>query len=164
MPNANEVLAHTLTGSSRLLTRFCEDLTAEEYLHRPTTGANCAAWLIGHLALTDRSALTRLGRSPDDLPTLPEGFEKRFSRSAEAPQAESFGDVSLLIPLFNQHRDMLIGVVRSLPAEVLDRPLEKPHPMFSTVWEMLNFLGLHVTMHAGQISTIRRSLGRPPMM
>jgi len=164
MPTANEVLAHSLTGSARLLNRFCEDLKPEEYLHRPTAGANCAAWLIGHLTMTDRSALTRLGKPADGLPALPDGFDKRFARDAEAPQAKSFGDVSLLVPLFNQHRDMLIGVVRILPAEVLDRPLEKPHPMFSTVWEMLNFLGLHAIMHAGQISTIRRSLGRPPMM
>jgi uncharacterized damage-inducible protein DinB len=164
MPIANEVLAHTLTGSSKLLTRFCEDLRPEEYLHRPTGGANCAAWVIGHLVMTDRSALTRLGTSSGDLPALPEGFEQRFSRNAEAPQAATFDDVLLLLPLFHKHRDLLIGRVRSLPADVLERTLEKPHPMFSTVWEMLNFLGLHITMHAGQISTIRRSLGRPPMM
>jgi uncharacterized damage-inducible protein DinB len=164
MPTVNEVLSHSLTNSSRLLNRFCEDLKPEEYLHRPTDGANCVAWLIGHLVMTDRSALTRLAGPAADLPALPEGFEKRFARDAIAPGAESFGDVTILIPLLNQHRQRLIGLVRGLPAEVLERPLDKPHPMFSTVWEMLNFMSIHVSMHAGQISTIRRCLGRPPIM
>lgn len=162
MPTAADVIVHSLSTGQMFINRGCEDLKPEEYLHRPCSGGNTTAWIIGHLVLTDRSTLGRLGVT--DLPALPEGFEKRFSREPEAPKASEFGDVSVLVPLFNQHRQRVIDAVRGLPADALDRPLDKPHPRFATMWEYLNFMGAHVTMHAGQITIIRRSLGRPPIV
>ena len=74
----NDIIVHSLTVSHIVLQRYTSDLTPAEYLHRPTPKANCAAWLIGHLALSDRSVLERLGVK--DLPELPDGFASRFSR------------------------------------------------------------------------------------
>jgi hypothetical protein len=162
MLSPTDVLVHTLSGSQKLLNRYCEDLTPADYLHRPCGGSNCVAWLIGHLVISERSALGRVGMT--DLPPLPEGFEKRFARDPEAPKAQEFGDVSILLPLFNQHRQLLIDTVKGLSAEALEKPLDKPHPMFSNIWSVVNFMGLHVSMHAGQVTIIRRSLGRPPLM
>jgi hypothetical protein len=162
MLSSTDVLVHTLSGSQKLLNRYCDDLTPAEYLHRPCGGANCVAWLIGHLVISERSALGRVGMK--DLPPLPEGFEKRFARDVDAPKAQDFGDVSILLPLFNQHRRLLIDTVKSLSAEALDKPLDKPQPMFSNIWSVVNFMGLHVAMHAGQFTISRRSLGRPPLM
>jgi uncharacterized damage-inducible protein DinB len=162
MPSTNDVLAHSLNTARALLNRYCEDLTPEEYLHRPCAGGNCVAWLLGHLVMTERQALGRVDVT--DLPPLPEGFEKRFARDAEAPKASDFGDVTQLLPLFNRHRDRLIERVRTLPADALDKPLDKPHPLFSNVAEVVNFMGTHVAMHAGQITIIRRSLGKPPIV
>ena len=42
--------------------------------------------------------------------------------------------------------------------------MEKPHPMFATIGELANFMALHAAMHAGQVTIIRRSLGRPPIV
>src|SRR5256885_832563 len=101
---ANDVLVHTLTASQGMLMRFTEDLNADEYLHRPTAKSNCVAWLVGHLALSDRNVLSkRLGVG--DLPSLPDGFEKKFSRDEGCPQASEFGDVTTLRGIFSQHRD-----------------------------------------------------------
>jgi uncharacterized damage-inducible protein DinB len=36
--------------------------------------------------------------------------------------------------------------------------------MFSTPGEMLSFMSVHTAMHAGQVTIIRRSLGRPPLV
>lgn len=161
MPTPNDTIAFALTTSHKLFNRFLADLGPGDYLHRPTPGANCAAWIVGHLALSDRGVLNRLGAS---LPDLPEGFEKRFSRDEGCPQAEEFGDVSVIAPVLDEHRRRLIDAVKAAPAEQLDKVLDKPHPMFRTVGEMVTFMALHATMHAGQISTIRRSLGRPPLI
>jgi uncharacterized damage-inducible protein DinB len=162
MPTPNDVIVHSLTVAQQLLNRYCEDLTPAEYLHRPCAGSNCAAWLLGHLVISERSALGRVGVS--DLPALPEGFDKRFARDAATAQAAEFGDVTTLLPLFNRHRQLLIDSVKALDPAVLDKPLEKPHPLFATVGQVLGFVGLHVSMHAGQVTIIRRSLGRPPMV
>ena len=161
MPTANETIAYALLTSHTLFKRFLNDLSPSDFLHRPTAGANCAAWIVGHLALSERSVLKRIGAP---LPDLPEGFEKRFSRDEGCPQAGEFGDVSNVVSVFDEHRQRLIDAVTSMPPEQLDKPMEKPHPMFRTVGDMIMFMALHATMHGGQISTIRRSLGRPPLV
>jgi hypothetical protein len=158
---ANDAIAFALTTGQALLKRYVGDLTPQEYLHRPAPKANCVAWLIGHLTLSDRSLLKRLNAP---LPELPEGFEHRFSRDEGCPQAGEFGDVSGLMPLFDEHRNRLVAAVKAAPPELLDKPLDKPHPLFSTVGEVATFLALHGAMHAGQITIIRRSLGRPPLI
>ena len=142
---------------------FTEDLSPQEMLHRTTPKANCAAWLIGHLTLTDRMMLERLGVT--DLPTLPgDDFEKRFSRDEGCPQAETFGDVATLLAAFETHRDRLIAIASSMTSEQLDKPLDNPHPRFKTVGELMSFMSLHACIHAGQITMIRRSLGKPPVI
>jgi hypothetical protein len=163
MQTVNDAIAHSLTQAQLLLNRYTADLTPTEYLHRPTVKANCVAWTIGHLILSERRALGALGAG-GDLPPLPEGFEKRFSRDEGCPQASEFGDVSVLLPLFNQHRQRLIDAVRRASPEQLNKPLEKPHPMFANVGEMVLFMSSHSAMHAGQFTIIRRSLGRPPLI
>jgi hypothetical protein len=161
MPTANDVLAHSLSFSQTIMHRYIDDLQPQEYLHRATPSGNCVAWLIGHLTMTDRAALKNIGVS--DLPPLPDGFEKRFSRDAGCPQANEFGDVIGLLPLFDKHRKLLIDAVKLASADLLDKPLEKPHPLFGKVGEFCNFVALHATMHAGQITMLRRSLGKPPL-
>ena len=162
MSNSNDMIVHALRDSMFMLKRFTDDLQPREYLHRPTDKCNCTAWLLGHLALSDRSVLERLGVK--DLPELPEGFQKRFSREAGCPEANEFGDVAQIWPVFEKHRSALMAVVQRAPQELLDKPMEKPHPMFATPGEMVNFMALHASMHAGQITIIRRSLGRPPIV
>ena len=163
MQTPNEAIAHGLNNSKLMLHRFTDDLKPDELLHRPTSKANCAAWLIGHLALTDRRMLVLLGQEAK-LPKLPDRFEKRFSRDEGCPQASEFGDASTLLPIFDQHRDLLIETIRSAKPEQLNKPVEKPMPMFKTLGELINFMSLHSAMHTGQITISRRSMGKPPLM
>lgn len=163
MNTVNDVLVHSLSTSQALLNRYVQDLTPEEYLHRAAPKSNCVAWIIGHLILTERKCLEVAGVTA--LPQLPEGFEQRFPREVTDTPADDYGDVTTLLPLFNTHRQQLLEAVKSLTPEQLAKPLDKPHPpLFTTVADFLNFMGHHVTMHAGQITLIRRSLGRPPVV
>jgi uncharacterized damage-inducible protein DinB len=163
MATANEPIVYSLQFSRGAVRMFTEDLSPQEMLHRTTPKANCAAWLIGHLTLTDRNMLKRLGVT--DLPPLPDAdFEKRFSRDEGCPQAEAFGEVSMLLATFESHRDSLIALASSMTPQQLDQPLDKPHPRFKSVGELLAFMSLHTCIHAGQFTMIRRSLGRPPVI
>jgi len=161
MPPAQDVIAFNLEASQKMLNRFLADLTPQDYLHRPTPMANCAAWIVGHLVMADRRWLKLIGVK--DLPSLPEGFEQRFARTEEAAKACEFGEVAGLKPLFNEHRRRLIEAVRAAPDDQLDRPVGFSNPMFETIGQAATFAAVHVGMHCGQISTIRRSLGRPPL-
>src|SRR5829696_6027209 len=120
MSTATDLIAHSLSISQALLQRYTADLTGPEYLHRPAERANCAAWTIGHLTLSDRRALAHFNVEP---PPLPEGFEDRFSREEGCPQAGDFGDVSALMPIFNENRARLIDAVRRATPDQLDRPM-----------------------------------------
>ena len=161
MFTVNDSLAFGLSASAGMLRRYVADLAADEFLHRTSPNANCAAWTVGHLALTDRRSLARLGAP---LPELPEGFDKRFSRYDGCPQAQEFGDVKQIVAAFDEHRTRLIAAVKTATPEQLEAKLERPIAMCATVGEALAFLGVHTAMHAGQIVMIRRSLGRPPLI
>ena len=170
MPTANDVIVHSLTVARMMLHRFVDDLAPAEYLHRTTAKANCTAWLIGHLTLTYRRAITLLcgaggaPATPAELPPLPDGYETQFSRDEGCPTAETFGDVATLMPLFDVHSRLLIEALQRIPPDQLDKPLEKPGALFKTLAEYANFMGHHVLMHTGQITLIRRSLGKPPIV
>jgi hypothetical protein len=161
MKTPNDLLVYGLKMAKNMLDALTADLQGAEWDHRAVPNSNCAAWLVGHLILVDRRALNLAGVT--DLPELPAGFETVFSREADAPMAKTFGDSSHLMPMFDKHRDLLIAAVEKLPAAKLEEPLPKASPRFSTHGEFFSFMALHVIMHAGQISTIRRSLGRPPL-
>lgn len=138
---------------------FVDDLTAEERLFRASPGANCVDWLVGHLVLVERMFHTRFGTTS---PPVPEGFEKTFARDDVAPKQPNYGDTSRLMALFDEQRNASIETIRALTPEQLAAPLT--HPRFATVGEAAAFCALHVTMHAGQVSMIRRALGKPPVV
>lgn len=162
MQSSSDAIAHAVATAKVMGRRFCEDLTADELLHRPVGKANCAAWTLGHLAIANRTAAGKLGAT--DLPPLPEGFEKRFSRDEGCPQANQFGDTGQLLTVFEQSCDALINAVKRATPEQLNKPTDRQTPMFKTAGELANFMALHAAMHIGQITTIRRSLGRPPLI
>jgi uncharacterized damage-inducible protein DinB len=161
MESINDAIVFNLKASRGLIDGLTADLTGSDWTHRPAPGANCAAWLVGHLVIVERNILRNL--NVPDVPALPEGFEATFSRENNAPHAESFGDPTILVPLFDKLRERVIQAVTKLPANHFEQPLPKPSPRFTTFGEYLTFMGIHVAMHAGQISTIRRSLGRPAL-
>jgi uncharacterized damage-inducible protein DinB len=158
---ANAELAFSLEVSRRMLHMFVDDLTPQERLHRACAGANCIDWTVGHLVLTERMFHTRLGVTS---PPIPEGLEPKFARTEEAVKQADYGDTSGLMALFDEQRNATLEAVKSMTPEQLSQPLEKPHPRFSTMGEAAAFCSLHVTMHAGQMSIIRRTLGKPPVI
>ena len=158
---AQDVLAFSLKTMRGMIENMCKELTPEQLLHRPCAEANCAAWILGHLAATDHRFLTALGEQ--DVPPLPEGFGQKFSTKGEAPKAKEFGDVSSLLPMFLQMRDRLIAATERSSAEKLAEAVDLGSPRIKKKGEMLALAGFHTGLHAGHISTIRRSLGKPAL-
>jgi len=158
-----EAIAYSLRSSKTMFHRYLDDLKPEEFQHRPCLGANNASWIVGHLTCVDRAQLERLEAKP--LPELPEGFKERFAttRAAATGTVADFGDPGDLLRYFDEHRDLFIKTIEHLPATVLNSPPPFDSPLFADRGESLLFVGLHTTMHLGQLSIIRRSLGRPPL-
>jgi len=158
---AQDVLAFSLRTMRGMVESMCKELTPQEMLHRPCNDANCAAWILGHLTSVDHRFLTALGEK--DLPMLPEGFAQKFSTKGEAPKAKDFGDVSPLLPLFLQMRDRLIAATERTDEARLGESVDLGSPRIKRKGEMLALAGFHTGLHAGHLSTIRRSLGKPPL-
>ncbi len=154
-------LQFALEGSRRMLHMFVNDLTPEERRYRICPDANCIDWVVGHLVLTEQRFHAVFGAKS---PLLPAGFDKTFARDDVAPKAADYGDTSGLLKLFDEQRNVTIAKVCEFPQEELMVPLENPHPRFSTLGEAAIFCALHVTLHAGQMSMIRRMLGKPPVI
>lgn len=161
--NSQEAIAYSLRSSKLMFHRYLDDLKPEEFQHRPCLGANNASWIVGHLTSVDRSQLEKL--EVKSLPMLPEGFTDRFAttKAAATGTTADFGNPDELIRYFDEHRDLLIKTVEHLPASVLNSPPPFVSPLFADRGESLLFVGLHNAMHLGQLSVIRRSLGRPPL-
>lgn len=161
--NSQEAIAYSLRSSKLMFHRYLDDLTPEEFQHRPCLGANNASWIVGHLTCVDRGQLEKLGAKW--LPELPAGFQERFAttRAAATGTSADFGQPVDLLRHFDEHRNLLIETVGQLPADVLNSQPPFDSPLFADRGESLLFVGLHTAMHLGQLSIIRRSLGRPPM-
>jgi uncharacterized damage-inducible protein DinB len=143
---------------------MCADLTPEEFQHQPVPGANSAAWIVGHLALTAKRTAERLGAT--GVPEVSEEFKGQFKATRQsAGDQPNLGNKTDLLALLDVAMEKLMDAIRRLPAEALVGPAPNPAPVFVTNFgDMLLFGAMHATMHCGQLSTIRRSLGKPPMV
>jgi hypothetical protein len=159
----NEVIASGYRMAQRMVHGFVDDLTADEFSHQPLSGANCAAWIVGHLALAARRTAERLGAT--DLPVLTEEFIGRYSQTKKPAVVQSdLGEKEELLALFDGFCLKLIEAVQKLPPEALTGPAPPTLRFTTNAGEALLFGSLHISMHCGQLSTIRRGLGKPPVM
>jgi uncharacterized damage-inducible protein DinB len=159
----NELLAGGYRMGRQLVHAMCADLTEDEFRHQPVPGANSAAWIVGHLAVVARRTADRLGAT--DLPPLTEEFIGRYSATKKPADAQGEpGSKSELLALLDVCVEKLMEAIRKLPAEALDGPLAARVPFATNYGESVLFGALHITLHCGQLSTIRRSLGKPPLV
>jgi hypothetical protein len=159
----NDVIAGAYRMAGLMIHRMTADLTADEFRHQPVAGANSAAWVIGHLGLTLRRTAERLGAT--DLPAVdPTLADKLTTTKKAAGDQTGLGDPAALVKLFDTCLEKVTAAVRSIPAETLAGPPSVQGPFATNYAEGLLFGALHVVMHSGQLSTVRRSLGKPPVV
>lgn len=159
----NDLLANAYTTAQKLLHAMIDDLTPEEFTRQPVPGANCAAWVVGHLALTLRNGLRRMRAA--EVPELPPGLEDQFKATKQvAGQQTGYGDPKALVAVLDACLEKYVQAIRELPAETLTGPPDFRGPFATNRAEAIQFGALHIAMHAGQLSTVRRSLGKPPVL
>ncbi|QEG31236.1 DinB superfamily protein [Gemmata obscuriglobus] len=159
----NDLLAGGYRMGRQMVHMMAGDLTATEFTCQPVAGANSAAWIVGHLAVTARRTAERLGAI--ELPLLTEAFIGKYSVTRKPADDQSeLDDKAELLRLLDACVDQLLGALGTLPPESLANPPANPGPFATNYGEAVLFGAMHFAMHCGQLSTIRRSLGKPPLM
>lgn len=159
----NDLLAAGYRMAAALFHRMVDDLSPEEFTRQPVPGANSAAWVVGHLALVLRNSARRMGAT--DLPDIPEEVAAKLKATRQpAGEQAGYGDPKALLAVFDASLDRLIAATRELPAEALTAASDIPVPLATNRAEAVLFGAIHIALHTGQLSTIRRSLGKPPLV
>jgi hypothetical protein len=160
---ANELLSTGYRFGALLVHRMVDDLTPAEFLRQPVPGANCAAWVVGHLALTLRNTLQRLGAT--DLPAFPEELIAKLQVTGQqAGEQTGYGDPKTLVALFDAYVERCQSMVSNVTPAFLAETSDGRPGFAKNRGEGLLFGSLHIAIHTGQLSTIRRCLGKPPVV
>ncbi|HYH63409.1 MAG TPA: DinB family protein [Urbifossiella sp.] len=161
-PTFHDAIAAGYRMAGQLIHRMTHDLTPDEFRHQPVPGSNSAAWVVGHLAVTLWRTADRLGAA--DLAPLPPGLLDTFTQTGKpAGDQSAVGDTAELLALFDACLAKVIEVIPAIPAAKLTEPATRPGPA-TTYGEGVLFGALHIAMHTGQLSLVRRSLGKPPVV
>ncbi len=161
---ATEFIAAALEGGRIWMEALLGDLDGADALV-PATGAggNHALWILGHLTVSEASILSSYiqGRSP----AMPE-WQPLFGQGSQ-PVADP-GKYPSKTWLLTKHREVraeTLAYLKSITDADLENPSHAAHhtEMFGTVGRCLAILINHQMFHAGQLSDIRRTLGRKPV-
>lgn len=157
-----EAIKAALQGTQQVLGMYLGDLSDADLLVRPVPGANHTAWQLGHLIFAEQYLLAKLpGVS---YPPLPAGFAEKHSKET-AGADDGFLTKAQYLELFNQMRAATLAAVEKLSDADLDLPNTGPVAQFApTFGRLLLLQSNHTLMHGGQITVVRRKLGKPVVM
>src|SRR6476469_344863 len=94
----------------KMVRLMCDDLSEAEFQHQPIPGANSAAWIVGHLAVTVRRTAERLGAT--NLPPLSEEQMARFVVTKQPAGTQSnLGTREELLALLDASVEKLVEVL-----------------------------------------------------
>ncbi len=123
-------------------------------------------WQVGHLAMAEyRLVLVRIrGSRPGDEQLISNDFLSLFGKSSVPSNdpGDYPGPDEIRATLDRVHVAAL-NLVRELPVDELDKPIQEPHPIAKTKLDALIWCGQHEMLHAGQIGLLRRQLGYSPV-
>ncbi len=147
--------------SQMVMSMLLSDLTTEDIMQRPAPGANHVAWQLGHLITSTRyfGETIRAGSMPE----LPQGFEQQHSKeTAGSDDPAAFLTKDQYVSLLDQQRAAMLALACQLDEAALaaDAP-EEVRSFAPRVADMMGLVAEHEMMHSGQISVLRRKLGKP---
>lgn len=160
--NTIDTIQYSLNFSHNLVHGYLDDLSQDDWMVRPTEGANHITWQVGHLLASAKGLAEPC--FPEALPALPEGFKDKYTKESSASdELADFHPKDELMGLYDTQREALLKAVAGLSDDDLDKPVPKDWEMIAkTVGELCEFQALHWLMHAGQWAIVRRKLGHPP--
>jgi hypothetical protein len=160
--DTKQAIRSSLNASDYLVSRYLEDITPEELLARPVSGANHIAWQLGHLISSERYLAE--AAAPGSMPELPDGFRDKHSKEKAASEnADDYLSKDEYLKLAKEVRAATLAALDKLSDADLDKPVTRVPPFCKTAGDCFVLIGPHWSSHAGQWVVLRRKLGRPVM-
>lgn len=155
---ANDVLVHSLKMDLTVWTMLLEDMSDADLLVRPAPGANHVAWQLGHLIAAEHRFMSEIGKP---MPVLPPKFAEQHTKDT-AGSDQGFLSKSEYVQAMTAVRNASIAAAAGATNEELDRVNTGSMAQFCpTIGTLYALVAAHATMHVGQVSVVRRKLGKP---
>jgi len=158
MAGMNDVVGTQLTLNQGVFEQFTSDFSDDDAKFIPTPGSPHLNWILCHLATTEDAIVANISGQPKALaPELHEAYKGGSVCKADdgMTKAEAWR-------LFTKARAATIACVRQLDERRLSEAAGgAPNPMFKTIGDFVALLGAHGFWHFGQLTVIRRMLGKP---
>ena len=152
---------------ARKITRSLVDtVDPAQWFTMPAGCPSNVGWQLGHIAVSSYGlclvALRQM--QPEDSELFSRDLRRNYGRGT-TPQSDSAANSSPeeLLAAYSAVHEKFLSEISSYKEEDLVEPMEKPHPLFSTRLEAIEFASTHEALHAGQIGLIRRMLGADPL-
>ena len=162
---ATDCIRAAIELSTQMTLPLIEDLK-EEALTLPTAqGGNHALWILGHLAHAEGMFYHFITGEENPLAH----WDGLFGGSTEpVADAGHYPALDAVMGQFNEIRAKNIAILESLDDDGLDKKCttvpDEFKDFFGTNGQCLMAIALHFMHHRGQLSDIRRSLKRKPLM
>ena len=155
-----DALRANMDLSLHVLNSYVADLSDEDLMRRPAEGCNHLAWQLGHLISSEVYLIESI--YPGKGAKLPEGFAEKHSRqNTGCDDPAMFCTKNEYLKLFQDVRNATLQALEDLPNGTLDAPgPEDFRQVCPTIGHVLNLIGCHPMMHAGQFVVVRRQLGK----
>lgn len=157
---SKDAIKHTIDFCHQVLTAYISDMSDADLTVRPVPEANHIAWQLGHLITSEHQMMTGLGHQ---MPELPAGFAEAYTKeTSKSDDPAKFQKKQEYRAEMARQREATLSALQRTDEADLDQPgPEEMREYAPTVGAILNLIGAHELMHAGQFVPVRRKLGKP---
>ena len=149
-------LAVIFSINDRLITRSLDGLEEAELWRRTTEHNNPLLWVVGHVVQTRADAMKLFGAAFDT------GWGTLFTRGAALQDPSRYPALAAIVETRANVTTAWLDALASLSAERLASAAAGPQlPNAKTVADQVGFFAMHEAYHVGQLSYIRKALGKP---
>lgn len=158
--NSRQAISANLDMGDMVCTSYINDLSDDELMLRPHAQCNHIKWQLGHLIASENQLVN--GCLPGTMPELPDGFAEKYTKeTCASDDAANFHSKEEFMEAYKVQRAATKAALESLSDDDLDKPSPESMQSFApTVGHVLNLVGAHWMMHAGQWVVVRRETGK----
>ncbi len=162
----NDALIMVITFTRNQTLKLVADLSDEQLAVQPAPKTNHAAWVLGHILVSDYSFLQLISGTP--VPDWVDETVRAIYGNKSEPSADKskYKPKQFYIEKLIAVREQIYTRLKAMTAADFDAPHPDParRERFPTVGHMVTFYGTwHEAYHSGQLSAWRRVQGLPPV-